>query len=68
MALRHSMCVPQCNRVTGMPLATEVLLCKQIIDDFRTHPAPWRHLFGNRVLFVQVDILTTESYINPKFS
>ena len=35
-----------------MPLATEALLYIQIIDNFQTRPVPWRHLSGNRVLFV----------------
>ena len=36
MALRCSAGVPQCNRVTRMPLATKALLCKPTIDKFWT--------------------------------
>ena len=38
-----------------MHLATIVLLCKQTTDNFRTRHPPeprWRHLSGNRILFV----------------
>ena len=52
MALGRISGVPQCNRVNQMSLATKALLCKQTIDNFRTHFVPWRHLSGNRVLFV----------------
>ena len=52
MALRGSSGVPQCNRETRIPLATKALLCKQSIGNFRSRPAPWRHLSSNRVLFV----------------
>ena len=41
--------------VSGMHLATIALLCKQITDNFRTRHPPeprWRHLSGNRILFV----------------
>ena len=41
--------------VTRMPLATIALLCKQTSDYFRNRPPPnaqWRHLLGNRLLFV----------------
>ena len=40
MALRQGLGVPQCNRVTRMPLATIALLCKQATDDFQTRPPP----------------------------
>ena len=40
MALRRGAGVPQWNIVTMMPLTTIALLCRQIIDKFRTHPTP----------------------------
>ena len=52
MALRCSSGVPHCKRVPRMPVGAIALLCKQTIDNFRTRCAPWRHLSGNRVLFV----------------
>ena len=52
MAVSCSSGDPQCIRVSRMPLATNALLYKQTIGNFRTHPSPWRHLSGNRVLFV----------------
>ena len=41
--------------VSKMHLATIALLCKQTTDNFRTRNPPeprWRHLSGNRILFV----------------
>ena len=41
--------------VSRMHLATIALLCKQTTDNFRTRNPPeprWRHLSGNRILFV----------------
>ena len=41
--------------VSRMHLATIALLCKQTTDNFQTHHSPepkWRHLSGNRILFV----------------
>ena len=41
--------------VSRMHLATIALLCKQTTDNFRTRNPPeprWRHLSGNRLLFV----------------
>ena len=52
VALRCSLGVPQCNRVTRMPLTTKPLLCKQTIDNCRTRTTPWCHLSSNRVSFV----------------
>ena len=51
MGLKHSSGVPQCNRLTRMPLTTKSLLCKQTIDNFPTRPSLWHHLSGNRVSF-----------------
>ena len=54
--------------VTRMPLATIALLCKQTCDNFRICPppnAPWRHLTGNRKLFVPQCIQTTGGLMDP---
>ena len=52
MTLRCSSGVPQYNQVAQMPLATIALLCKPTIDNFRTRPAPWRHLSGYTVFYL----------------
>ena len=51
--------------VSRMHLATMALLCKQTTDNSRTSYPPeprWRHLSGNRVLFVPHCIMKLISY------
>ena len=64
MALKCSSGVPQCNRVTKMPLTTKPLICKETIDNIHTRPAPsvglpciacssLTHLFFRRVAAIR---------------
>ena len=51
--------------VSRMHLATKVLLCKQTTDSFQTRNPPkprWRHLSGNRILFVPHSVEFKQKY------
>ena len=55
MVLRWSLGVPQCNIVTRMPLEIVAYYVNKplITSELGLHlNCPWRHLLGNRLLFV----------------